>query len=85
MKAVFFYLEEAMRMKKFLGIMAVLGALLVGGAAAGLPQAQAAYGCDWCNERGVCHERNTDCPYWQDGRPGQGRHQGHHRASRCPW
>ena len=54
-------------MKKILGIMIVLGAILLSNIAVELPSASAAYWCDWCNERGVCHERNTDCPYWQDG------------------
>ena len=77
---------EAMHVKKILGIMIVLGAILVSNIAVELPSASAAYWCVWCNERGVCHERNTDCPYWQDGQQGQGRHQGHHRrAAHCQW
>ena len=72
---------EAMHVKKILGIMIVLGAILVSNIVVDMPLAHAAYWCDWCNERGVCHERNTDCPYWQDGQQGQGRHQGHHRRT----
>lgn len=72
-------------MKKFFCILAVLGAVLLSNMAGWLPTAHAAYWCDWCNERGVCHDRNTDCPYWQDG-PQGGRHQGHHRgAAHCRW
>ena len=58
-------------MKKILGIMIVLGAILVSNIVVDMPLAHAAYWCDWCNERGVCHERNVDCPYWQDGQQGQ--------------
>ena len=71
-------------MKKIVGIMIVLGAILLSNIAVELPSASAAYWCDWCNERGVCHERNNDCPYWQDGQQGQSRQQGHHRrAAHC--
>ena len=73
-------------MKKIMGIMIVLGATLISNIAGELPSAHAAYWCGWCNERGVCHERNTDCPYWQDGQQVQGRHHGHHhRAAQCQW
>ena len=73
-------------MRKIAGIMIILGAIAISNVAGDLPSAHAAYWCDWCNERGICHERNTDCPYWQDGQQGQGGHQGHHRrAAHCRW
>mgnify|MGYP003447224039 CR=1 FL=1 len=83
---VFMYFQEAMSMKKIVGIMIVLGAILLSNIAVELPSAYAAYWCDWCDERGICHERNTDCPYWQDGQQAHGRQQGHHRrAAHCQW
>lgn len=67
-------------MKKVLCFFAVLGVVVLTNAVSALPVANAAY---WCDAHRVCHERNSDCPYWQDNEQGS-RYGHHHRGYHCP-